>query len=125
MKIYEELKEKYEGIEKYSLVSGDWEDAGVEAYKGGNYLEAVGYFQRVIVAIPDHYNAYEMCSYALYECNNQKEAIKYLEAGIEIAESFEGDAELPKEMVEDMRKSLEKMKKNEGLDREYIGEIME
>ena len=125
MKIYEELRKKYEGIEEYSVESGDWEDAGVEAYKEGNYLKAVEEFQRVIVSIPDHHNAYEMCSYALYETGEKERAIEYLEAGIEIAESFEGEAKLPEEMLEDMRGSLERMKRGERLDSEYIEEIME
>jgi len=125
MKIYEELRKRYEGIEEYSVESGDWEDAGVEAYKEGNYLKAVEEFQRVIVSIPDHHNAYEMCSYALYETGEKERAIEYLEAGIEIAESFEGEAKLPEEMLEDMRGSLERMKRGERLDSEYIEEIME
>lgn len=125
MKIYDELRKRYEGIEEYSVESGDWEDAGVEAYKSGNYLKAVEEFQRVIVSIPDHYNAYEMCSYALYESGEAEKALEYLEAGIEVAESFEGEAKLPEEMLEDMRRSLERMKKGEELDETYISEIME
>ncbi len=125
MKIYEELRGKYKGIEEYSVESGDWEDAGVEAYKEGNYLKAVEEFQRVIVSIPDHYNAYEMCSYALYGSGDREKAVEYLEEGIEVAESFEGEAKLPEEMIEDMRRSLERMKKGEELDENYIAEIME
>lgn len=125
MKIYEELRRKYKGIEEYSVESGDWEDAGVEAYKAGKYLKAVEEFQRVIVSIPDHYNAYEMCSYALYESGEKEKAVEYLEEGIEVAESFEGEAKLPEEMIEDMRRSLERIKAGEELDAEYLEEIME
>ncbi len=125
MKIYEELRKVYKGIEEYSVESGDWEDAGVEAYKAGNYLKAVEKFQRVIVSIPDHYNAYEMCSYALYKDGKEERGIEYLETGIEIAESFEGEAKLPDEMIEDMRESLARMKKRKELDKNYIDEIME
>ncbi len=125
MKIYEELRERYKDIEEYCVESGDWEDAGVEAYRNGNYLKAVEEFQRVIVSIPDHYNAYEMCSYALYESGEKEKAVEYLKEGIEVAESFEGEAKLPEEMIEDMRRSLERMKKGGELDTEYIKEIME
>lgn len=125
MKIYEELRRKYKGIEEYSVESGDWEDAGVEAYKSGKYLKAVEEFQRVIVSIPDHYNAYEMCSYALYESGEKEKAVEYLEEGIEVAESFEGEAKLPEEMIEDMRRSLKRIKAGEELDAEYLEEIME
>ncbi|GLI56444.1 hypothetical protein PM10SUCC1_19580 [Propionigenium maris DSM 9537] len=129
MKIYEELRKRYEGIEEYSMESGDWEDAGVEAYKAGNYLKAVEEFQRVIVSIPDHYNAYEMCSYALYKSGERKKAVGYLEEGLEIAKSYHCESEILEEVleevVEDMERSLKGMKKGEELDTEYIEEIME
>ena len=125
MSIYEELKEKYSEIEQYSEVSGDWEEKGIEAFKKGNYKVAIENYKKVIVAIPEHYNAYEMCSYALYEGGEEAKAIKYIEKAVENAKAFEGEAKLPDEMVEDMERSLETMKKGEELDRGYLEEIME
>ena len=125
MDIYEELKKKYIDIEKYCVESGDWEEAAVKAFKEEKYSVAVENFEKVIVAIPDHYNAYEMCSYALYKNNEKGKAMEYLEKGLEIAKMYDGEAKLPEEMIEDMEKSLEKMKKNEKLDSDYIDEIME
>ena len=125
MEIYEKLKMKHESIEEYCIESGDWEDMAVEAFKEGNNSAAVEMFERVIVAIPDHYNAYEMCSYALYKNNEREKAVGYLETGLEIAKSYEGEAKLPLEMIEDMKESLRRMKAGEDLDETYIVEIME
>ena len=125
MDIYEKLKMKYGNIEEYCTESGDWEDRAVEAFKEGDYSTVIENFERVIVAIPDHYNAYEICSYALYKNNEQKKAMDYLEKGIETAKSYEGEAKLPEEMIEDMEKSLRRMKSGEKLDELYLGEIMD
>ena len=123
--IYEDLKNKYENIEKYCTESGDWEDIAVEAFKEKDYRVAIENFEKVIVAIPDHYNGYEMCSYSLYEDNQKEKAIIYLEEGIKVAKSFDGEAKLPEDMIEDMEKSLAAMKEEKELDKKYIEEIME
>lgn len=123
--IIEELKKKYSDIEEYTLESGDWEDQGVEAFKNENYALAIENFEKVIVAIPDHYNGWEMCSYALYENGEKEKAVSYLEKGIEAARAFEGEAKLPEEMIEDMEKSLTAMREDKVLDQKYIDEIME
>jgi len=115
--IIEELKKKYSDIEEYTIESGDWEDQGVEAFKEENYTLAIENFEKVIVAIPDHYNGWEMCSYALYESGDKEKAISYLEKGIEAAKAFDGEAELPEEMIDDMEKSLKLMKRNDKLDK--------
>ena len=125
MDIYKVLKEKYGNIEEYCTGSGDWEDEGVEAFKGGNFSEAAEKFERVIVAIPDHYNAYEMCSYALYKNGEKAKAITYLKRGIETAKAFEGEGKLPQEMIDDMEESLKRMEEDKELDTEYIDELME
>ena len=125
MEIYKVLKEKYKNIEEYCTESGDWEDQGVVAFEAGNFSMAVENFEKVIVAIPDHYNAYEICSYALYKNDEKTKAIAYLEKAVEVAKSFDGEAKLPQEMIGDMEESLRRMRGNEELDADYISEIME
>lgn len=125
MELYKELKKKYDEIEEYTIESGDWEDQGVEAFKEEKYSLAIEKFEKVIVAIPDHYNGYEMCSYSLYKDNQKEKAVIYLEEGIKVAKSFDGEAKLPEEMIEDMEKSLAAMKEDRELDKKYIEEIME
>lgn len=125
MSIYEEVKGRYPEIELYTEKSGDWEDQGVESYKSKDYSKAVECFEMVIAAIPDHYNAYEMCSYGLYMSGRTQEALDYLREAIGIAKGFEGEAELPAEMIEDMERSLERMEKGLEPEEAYIEEIME
>ena len=125
MEVYNILKEKYGNIEKYCLESGDWEGIAVEAFKEGKYTDAIENFEKVIVAIPDHYNGYEMCSYSFYRDKQKEKAIIYLEEGIKVAKKFDGETKLPQEMINDMEISLKAIKDGKELDKAYLEEIME
>ncbi len=125
MDIYKKLKVKYQDIEEYTEESGEWEELGVLAYKEKRYSDAISTFQKVIVAIPDHFNAYEMCGYALYMNEDTSSAIDYLEKAIEICKGYEREAALPKEFIENIQKNLDKVRGQLKLDEKYIEEIME
>lgn len=126
MNIYDELKERYPNIKMYSEESGDYEDAGVGYIVEKKYDLAKVAFEKVIVAIPDHFNGWELAAYSMYLENRDNEKVKvYLEKAIELARGFEGIAKIDDETLEKMDKNLQCVENGQDLDMDYILEIIE
>ena len=69
-----------------SAVQADW-DAGVAAFKSGNYAEAAKQFQKFVDERPDVYQGHQMLGQALAQLNRNQEALAHLKKAFELEPS--------------------------------------